>query len=91
MGLLRRNKSTSGWSTLAPDQGPLEGVAKLRAEFGELRKRWGSKIRLLIPRGGGISGRILTIAEIVAEASSSAPGRVITATVCLVLAWRLIG
>lgn len=93
MKLPFRKTKTAGWASgSGPSNVELEGVARLNQEISSKFQHATAKLRLLFPReGGGISGRILTFAEVVSEMSSSYPGRVITAAVALGLAWLLLG
>lgn len=93
MGILKHaRKNSAGWQAGgAAGPKPLRGLAKLRGETARVREQFGYRLRLLFPAtGGGISGRLLTYAEVAADLSQTPLGRVVTATASLTLAFLLI-
>jgi hypothetical protein len=91
MAVWRRN-TKAGWRSAGARQQELEGGARLKSKLGERLQLTTGKLRLLFPReSGGISGRLLTFAEVASEMSGTYPGRVVTCAVSLALTWILLG
>lgn len=83
----RRN---TGWSASGDNQ--LYGARRLRAELAATFRGLRQKSALIFGRGqGGISGRLLTLGEMISEASTSRFGRIAVAAVGLLLAWMILG
>lgn len=51
---------------------------------------WRGQLSLAVGRNQGIGTRLAVLGEILLEAADSPPGRLITATIAVTLAWLLI-
>lgn len=85
----RAARKNTGWN--ASGDNKLYGARRLRAEFQTFRRGFGQKFGLLFGSGGGgISGRLLTVAELIKDSSGTKFGRLATAILSLSLAWFLL-
>lgn len=88
--LFRQAAKGSSWQS---GQGPREtGRDRLRKEVARYREQLSNRLHLLFDSGsgGGVSGRLLSYAEIVADFLVTPLGQLLTATTALTLAYLLI-
>ena len=88
--LFRQAAKGSDWQS---GEGPREtGRARLRKELARRREQLRGRLRLLFGSGagGGVSGHLLSYAEIVSDFLVTPLGQLLTATMALTLAYLLI-
>jgi hypothetical protein len=87
--LKKAAKKNTGWNTTGQNQ--LYGSKRLNAELQSVLKGFKRKFSMIFGRdAGGISGRLLTLGELVREASGTRFGRLSTAGISLLFAWILL-
>lgn len=88
--LKRAARRNTGWNASGDTQ--LYGARRLNAELNAAFKGLRQRISLIFGRGqGGLSGRLLTLGDMVLEASVTRVGRITTAGIALFFAWLLLG
>lgn len=87
---VRKMRRSSGWSTSASAD-KLYGLARIRYEIKARKERLRSRLRHLLPSDGGLSGRLLTTADLLGEWVATPAGRVVLAVGALTIASLLLG
>ena len=85
---LRRKPTDTGWSSTRERAEHVSALTRLR---GELAAAASPLLSVLSARRQGASDRLLAFGDLLADASATRAGRVITAAVSLTAAWALLG
>jgi hypothetical protein len=83
-------KKGGGWQAKGDVNAPRTGLAALRADLQASSGVLGGARAVFADRSSSRSGKVFTLGEIIADASSTPVGRVLTAVVALTLAYWLI-
>jgi hypothetical protein len=86
----KRELRSAGWSS-AGDRTRQSAPARLRSEFRQSAGSvWQPASAVFSERSGGLSARLVSLAELIADASCTPAGRVLTAVLALTGAWWLL-